>query len=113
MKTARKSIALVAVLMLTMSLVACGSSSIIGTWEKNNNGMTVEYTFEKDGTCKTNMLDMTIDGTYKLDGEMLTITMNFLGKESSDVCKYRVEGDKLTIISTNENGEIEQVFIKK
>lgn len=110
---AKRAFALLAVLVLAMSLVACGGSKLVGTWEATSNGLAVGYTFEKDGTCKANLLGLTLEGTYKTEGDNLTITMSFLGQESTDTTKYKVEGDKLTMTSTTADGEKEEIVLTK
>lgn len=103
MRMAKKAISLVAVLVLAMSLVACGDSGIVGTWSMTEDGVTSSFTFEKDGTCKASAMGLEMSGTYKTDGDKLTITISLLGMESSQECTYKIDGNKLTI--TDEDNQ--------
>lgn len=110
MKAAKRVVSLVAVLVLVMSLVACGGDKIVGSWEYSQEGLAVTFTFEKDGKLNVNMGGFAMSGTYSTDGDKLTMTLSMFGQEESTVSTYTIEGDKLTI--TDEDGT-KQVLTKK
>lgn len=113
MKMAKRVASLAMVLILAMSLVACGEKGIVGTWEITEEGMTVGYTFEKDGSCKTNLLGMEIPGTYETKGDKITITMTVFGSSDSTEYTYKVDGDKLTLTSADEDGQVTSVTLNR
>lgn len=101
----KKLFALMLVVILTFSLVACGGESetttdggkneaaIVGKWESvDMEG--VFYNFEKDGKGSYEYMGTTMDFTYTDDGTAVTIT--YTNSEPSTF-KYTIDGNKLNI----------------
>lgn len=104
---ARRTVALVAVLVFTLSLVGCGNS-IVGTWKGSQDGVEMTFTFEKDGTGKTGVAGMTLDTTWKTDGNKLSITMSFLGQSDTQEFEYSVSGDTLKLTADGSTVEFKK-----
>lgn len=106
MKMAKRVISMALVLVLAMSLMACGASGIVGSWEETNDGVTVTYTFEKDGSMKmkTSLLGLELSGTYKTEGDKLIMTVSILGMEDTQEYTYKLDGNKLTMSGVDEDG---------
>ena len=103
MKTIKKITALVAVLVLTFSLVACGKASVVGTWKAEQDGTVATYEFKKDGTGSVSIIGITLDITYKTEGEKLSVTMSFLGQSDTQEYTYSVKGKKLTLTADGDS----------
>ncbi len=113
MKTAKRLVSLVAALVMVMSLVACGGEKgLVGTWEVSadidGQEISAGYTFESNGDCSVNAMGITMDGTYKTDGDKITITVSFMGVETSQEGTYKVDGDTLTLTIDGETGTLKR-----
>jgi|GEM_PF-4141076 len=79
MKKIRKSVLLLVVLCLVMSVAGCGNAKIVGKWYETT-GLFGSYEFFEDGTCtyeSQNMLTGEMDSsesTYKFRGKKGTIS---------------------------------------
>lgn len=108
MKRTKRVVALVLAVMLTFAIVGCGKSSLIGTWEFTQDGMTASYTFEEDGTGKMSALGFDVDMTYTTSGDKLTLKVSILGEETEESYTYKVNGKTLTLTDGNETLELKK-----
>ncbi len=94
---------LLAVLLIAVSLCACGtgSNSIVGSWSGTTEGVAVTMSFEKDGSCVMSALGglATETFTYKTEGSTLTLTAS---DDDSEVFEYSIDGDQLTLKADDE-----------
>ena len=99
MKKMKKLSALMLVLVLSLSFVACGGSkSITGTW-------TV------DGTGSISLGDsISLNITYTTEKDKLTITMSYLGQTESDEYTYTLKKGKLTL---TDSSQTQITFVKQ
>ena len=102
------------VVMLCLSLAACGDKGgVVGSWEAAQDGTTVVYTFNEDMTGKMEVAGMSAELTYTIDGDILEYTMKIMEEEEKEKVKFRREGDKLIMASTEEGATEEVTFTKK
>lgn len=110
----KKTTALIAAILIICSLfAACSSSentSIIGTWTLTEDGATIEYTFNEDGTGNISAMAgmFKIDFAYKItDGNL---TFQELGDEvmGSEPYGCTVSSDKLTLTLKGETIVLER-----
>lgn len=99
----KKIIVLLMLITLVISITACSSSGLVGTWEVENSeelealGLDLSITFTED--------EMTMVGVtfpYTTDKDQLII--NMMGQE--DIIGFKVSGDELTLTLDGQ----EQVF---
>ncbi len=107
MKTAKRLVSLVAVLVMVMSLAACGGNKeLVGTWEHtaeaNGQSVTTKYEFKSNGDCVMTVAGLTIECEYETDGDKLTFIIEFLGVETTEEWTYKVEGDTMTLVKDGE-----------
>ena len=85
-----------------------------GSW-KDSTG-TNGYNFMEGGIVKLTLVNFTVpvinmpingtyDGTYQVDGDQLTIRYSVFGNAITDVYRFSVEGNTLTL-TNEENGKI-------
>ena len=89
-----------AVLLLAVSLCACGGKSIVGSWKTEIEGLKVSMVFEDNGTCKLETMGETVASMeYKIeDGKLIFVTM---GQEGTPL-EYKISGKTLTIYAKDE-----------
>ncbi len=116
----KKWIALILVLILTVSLIACsggggsGADSLVGKWvqEEEEDGQVFRmiYEFTKDGKLKVqsdsgdpeldemmNAMFAGMEATYKVVGNKITVTGLFDEGEEVDEDEFVISGDTLKI----------------
>lgn len=99
------------VIMLSAVLVSCGGNDIIGTWEAEEEGLTIQLKFEEDGKGSMSTMGISMDMTWSVDGDKLTASASFMG-ETEDLFKdaeFKVDGDTLTITVEGEAQEFTRV----
>jgi len=102
-RVSRKILAVLTILVLTFSLIACGSkkNKVVGAWlQSNSSEVKDEYTFNADrtGTYTNTIYSMsTIDFTYTIEGETISIVMKILGEDTINSYNYKLDGDTLTM----------------
>ena len=85
-----------------------------GKWRDSTN--TNGYNFKEGGIVELTLVNFTVpvinmpingtyNGTYQVDGDRLTIRYSVFGKSITDVYRFSVEGDTLTL-TNEENGKI-------
>ena len=92
----KKLFALMLVVVLTFSLVACGGekeTTIVGSWESVDMAGAI-YNFGEDGKGSYEFMGAAMDFTYTDDGTAVVITY---GKSEPNTFKYTIDGDKLSI----------------
>ena len=69
------------------------NTGIVGTWEGDEAGETVTYTFKADGTFVADY----VSGTYTISGDKITLTSNVNGQEIKifDNATFSIEGNTL------------------
>ena len=93
----KKVFAVLLILVLTFSLIACGKkNTIVGAWiESNDKTVKDEYTFNADRTGAYTMYSMSpIDFTYTIEGETVSIVMKLLGEDTVKSYSYKLDSDK-------------------
>lgn len=103
----KRIIAMLLAVMTMLALVGCGGG-IEGTWTATQDGVTMEYTFEKDGKGSVSVSGMTLDTTWKTDGDKLKLTMSMLGQSQTQEYTYKVDGDKLTLTLDGDTVELKR-----
>ncbi len=84
--------------VLVLALAACGSKKITGTWSAEEDGVTVTYTFNDDGTGSMDIgSGIVLPLTYTTTDDKLKLTYSFLGSETSDEYTYSVKKKQLTL----------------
>ena len=98
MKLRKNAILVLLTLVLALSLMGCkGKSDIVGTWEGEEEGVAVEYTFNSDGSGSVKLMGMRLDISYKTEGDKLLLTISLLGMEQTEEYSYNVKGDTLKL----------------
>lgn len=106
MKTLKTFTCLILVFALVFAFAACGGNengaSIVGKWT-DARGAT--YEFRADGTIEMSNSGMTVSGTYTIDGDKLTLVLNYMGSTIEKTGLYRLEGDTLITTELDGTGE--------
>lgn len=93
---------ILAVMLLAVSLCACGgSSNIVGSWSGTAEGIAVTMTFEDDGTGVMSVMGglASEEFTYTMEGDNVTVTTADGDVETYD---YSIDGDTLTLTYGDE-----------
>ncbi len=82
-----------------ISIALGGDDAIVGTWEATEEGVTVAFTFNADGTGKAETMGVEMDITWSAADGKLSASMSFMGtsEEMLADAEYSVDGDSLTI----------------
>ena len=82
-----------------ISIALGGDDAIVGTWEATEEGVTVAFTFNADGTGTMESMGVEMDMTWSAADGKLTAYMSFMGtsEEMLADAEYSVDGDSLTI----------------
>jgi len=98
-RLSKKILAVLTILVLTFSIVACGKNkTIVGSWIETNSTAKDVYVFNKDRTGAYTMATLLpIDFTYTIEGETVSIVMKFLGEDTVKSYNYKLDGDVLTM----------------
>ena len=109
MKKMKKLSALMLVLVLSLSFVACGGSkSITGTWTVDDIS---KLELKDDGTGSISLGDsISLNITYTTEKDKLTITMSYLGQTESDEYTYTLKKGKLTL---TDSSQTQITFVKQ
>lgn len=92
---------ILAVMLLAVSLCACGGSNgIVGSWSGSVEGISVTMSFEDDGTGVISALGglASEEFTYTVEGSKLNVTTG----DETDTYDYAIDGDTLTLTSDGE-----------
>ncbi len=104
MKKLVRILALALVVLTVFScLTACGGKKIVGKWEMEEEGISMIFDFQKDGTLVMSAkgIDgLKMEGSWKVKGDKLTL--NLEGEDEGEECTFKIKGKKLTI---NADGE--------
>ncbi len=104
----KKWLALILAAVICLSLCACGSKMLSGTYESEDGYYSVS--FEKDGTCTWYQDDLAFMGTYKAVGSNWQIEITGSMLYLSTVFQAREENGDLVISGGMVN---EEGFTKK
>ena len=113
MKKMKKLSALMLVLVLSLSFVACGGSkSITGTWTVDGTDADIsKLELKDDGTGSISLGDsISLNITYTTEKDKLTITMSYLGQTESDEYTYTLKKGKLTL---TDSSQTQITFVKQ
>lgn len=106
MKLMKKLVCLALVAMMTLSLVACGGSDIVGEWTMEENGITTTYKFEDDGKGSVGASGFTMDFEYETDGDEITLKISFMGATEESKGTFEIDGDTLKLTIDGETQEL-------
>lgn len=111
MKQMKRFVAAALVLVLAMSLMACGSKkSIVGSWTMEGAESVSSLEFKNDGTGKVSVgEDISMDITYTTEKDKLTMVMTYMGQTETEEYTYSIKNGKLIL----ESGGVEITYIKK
>ena len=112
-KKIKKLSALMLVLVLSLSFVACGGSkSITGTWTVDGTDADIsKLELKDDGTGSISLGDsISLNITYTTEKDKLTITMSYLGQTESDEYTYTLKKGKLTL---TDSSQTQITFVKQ
>jgi hypothetical protein len=87
----RKTITLILISMMLLISLGCQRSTerlIIGTWEHEISGMTIQLTFNSDGTVRSMSGGRSLEGTFDVNHDNL-LTMNFDGYPDTVPIEFR------------------------
>jgi uncharacterized lipoprotein YehR (DUF1307 family) len=92
------------VVVLMLSLVACGGTkSVTGTWGLQGNESETVYVFNDDGTGVYSLGDgISVKFTYTTDNGKLSISKKVLSQTETEEFTYKIKGKQLTL--TNSDG---------
>ena len=96
----KKILALVfLVLMLAISLVGCGAPTPVGSWTITADGVSMEFTVEKDGKGKISAGELKADMEWAVEDGLLDAKMSIDGENQLlfEDAEFSVDGDELTI----------------
>lgn len=96
----KKITGFIAMVLMLIMLTACGSSSLVGKWERTEGGFWSSIDFSSDGTYKTSGI---FSGDYTTEGDKLKLTIKVSGF-GDRVYNYKVTNDIL-ILDNDEDGE--------
>ncbi len=97
----------VSILLIAVLLVGCSAKSkLIGSWEMEESGVTMTYTFEKGGKGEVDLGGVSVDFEWEVKGDKLT--MEIAGEESEE-SEFKIKGDTLTIIDGDDEIELKKV----
>ena len=104
-----KLITVLLVLVLTLSLSACGKKEavITGTWVQSTS--LEEYVLNSDGTGTHKLSGFEpINIEYKVDGSNITISETILGKKTDATYTFKLEEKQLTLTSNGNSAVFER-----
>lgn len=90
-------------LVMLVSLCACGSSKLVGTWKSNDSAAFFSsYTFNSDGTGSSKIQLLNTDTNFDYSEKSGKLELSENGKVLYTY-EYTIDGDKLTLKNI-ENG---------
>lgn len=96
----------VSILLIAVLLVGCSAKSkLIGSWEMEESGITMTFTFEKGGKGEMEVLGQSEEFEWDVKGDKLIMTVDGEEEES----EFKIKGDTLTIIDGDEELELKKV----
>lgn len=97
----KRFIAVALVLLLALSLVACGPSGIVGKWKDNILGVTVtEFTQDGKVIIEVPSTSQKLEGTYTIEDNQLTTVSDKTTREYT----FSIDGNQLTL--TDKDGKV-------
>jgi uncharacterized lipoprotein YehR (DUF1307 family) len=114
MKKIKRISVVLAALVLTLSLLACGSKngSVVGTWNLEGTDFEISSMELKDDGTGTIDLGgvITLNITYTTENDKLTLNKTYLGQTESDEYTYSVKDGKMTL---KDSSGSEVVMVKQ
>ncbi len=109
----KKTLALIAAILVICSLfAACDSanSGIVGTWTLTEDGATIEYTFNEDGTGDISAMAGMLKVEFAYSIKSGKLTFHELGNEVMGTEPYgcSISGDKLTLTLKGDSMVLER-----
>lgn len=103
----------IAAIMSAVLFVACGSkaSSLEGSWEGNDGGYDIVFTFNSDGTGYMSISGIELSITYSVDSDKITINKTVLDGTQTDDYTFKLSDKGSTLTLSNDSGDTE--FKKK
>ena len=108
----KRFIAILLVLVLALSLVACGGNDndLVGTWEHETTAFTIEWTFRADGTGEVVFIGHFNDAEHVdaftwSTGNNDTIELDFEDFEEIETFTFTIDGDTLTMADEYDGEE--------
>ena len=96
----------VSILLIAVLLVGCSAKSkLVGKWEMEESGITMTFTFEKDGKGSMEAFGQSEDFEWEVKGKKLVIDYDGEKEES----EFKIKGDTLTIIDGDDELELKKV----
>lgn len=90
----KKIFALMLAILMTLSICACASRSVVGKWVFGGN----TYEFKEDNSVSISINGaLNYDGTYEIDGDVITVQVSGLLGEITEDLTYSVKGDTLKL----------------
>lgn len=111
-KTMKKLTSLLLILIVILSLTACGSKdAVAGTWsgDMGADGV-VTWTFDGKGDCTMDNTVVKQEGTYSINGDQMTVKLELWDAEK--VYTFSVDGNSLTM-NDNEGLAVSGTYTKK
>lgn len=94
-------VSIVAIFMLIL-VTGCGKSNpIVGTWEgATEDGLATTWEFKSNNKVDYKDTFETGTGKYEIDGNTIKISLDI--KENEKVYEFKVEGNTLTMLATDQ-----------
>ena len=95
-RVVKRSIALMLVLLMGVTLVAC-STTLKGTYTSTEGLIEQSFTFDKDHNVQMSAFGIEVDGTYQIKDGKITITYSLLGLSYDWVKNFKKDGSSIFI----------------
>ncbi|MBO5459256.1 MAG: hypothetical protein J5981_03290 [Lachnospira sp.] len=111
MKQMKRFAAAALVLVLAMSLIACGSKkSIVGSWTMEGSESVSSLEFKDDGTGTIGVGEgINLNITYTTEKDKLTMITTYMGQTETEEYTYSIKNGKLIL----ESDGVEITYVKK
>ena len=92
-KIFKRFVLLSVLVVVSLALVGCGKTGLVGKWEYEGGGYT--YTFNADGTGSYEYLGSKMEFTYTTEDNKLSIL--YTGNTTAFETEYSIDGNTLNI----------------
>lgn len=107
--TCKRFLVLFLAIALLAGFTACGGPDdpMLGEWtEDRDDGFAVTYRFRGNGKGEMLVLDLVNYFDYTYDDAKIYAKLHVTNPPLERVYDYKIEGDKLTLSYTSDNGEV-------